>query len=158
MSYYDELTEKHRAKLKLNPWKGLFQSACYEVDALRQQLAASEQARAEPFGANLIAIERARQQSVEKYGSWHDDEHRDGSLRVVAAKLCCIGTDAHVEDALDRSMWNLERHPQIKRLVIAGALIAAEIDRIQRIATHARQPDPSAAPASAQPERREGGA
>ena len=95
------------------------------------------------YGIELIDAERERQITVEKFGNWHDDEHKDGSLRVVAAMLACIGTDAHVEDALDRTPWGLERHNEERRLVIAGALIAAEIDRLQRIKDYARQPEPT---------------
>jgi hypothetical protein len=85
-------------------------------------------------GIQLIAAERARQVTQEGYSSDHDDEHKDGSLRVVAAMLACEGTDASVEDALERDDWGLLRHDPIRRLEIAGALLAAEIDRLQRAA------------------------
>lgn len=91
-------------------------------------------------GVELIAIER--QEQIEKHG-WtkeHDIGHRRGALRVVAATLCCIGTDAIVNDHLERGSgenpWGLEvklrgEENSIHILKVAGALIAAEIDRIQ---------------------------
>ena len=112
------------------------------------------------WATRQIAVERRRQVSDEKYGPWHDDEHTDGSLRVVAAKLCCEGTDAHVEDSMDRDDWTLLRHPLERRLVIAAALIAAEMDRIQRAKDYVRQEPPTSQPADqarAQRPAQEGG-
>jgi hypothetical protein len=115
---------------------------------LQRDAAELKQLRAAKPGwaASEIDAERKRQVSDEKYNSWHDDEHTDGSLRVVAAILCCADTDAHVEDALGRSDWNLLRHSIERRLVIAGALIAAEMERIQRAKNYAKQPEPTSQP------------
>ncbi len=84
-------------------------------------------------GASLIAAERERHS-----GSWtseHDDGHTDGSLAVIAATIAVDGTDAKVVDPLDRGSghdpWGLisKHHDRLRQLTIAGALIAAEIDR-----------------------------
>ena len=83
-------------------------------------------------GVGRIAKERFRQISQEGWDASHDDTHTDGSLRVVAAMLSVKDTDATVEDPLDRDDWNLGRHPLERRLEIAGALIAAELDRVER--------------------------
>lgn len=85
-------------------------------------------------GIELIAEERQRQIDVEGWSLEHDDDHLYGTLAVVAAQLAVAGTDATVMDPLDRSSWGLvEKHQdRTRRLVIAGALIAAEIDREQR--------------------------
>ena len=92
-------------------------------------------------GIELIAEERAEQIGKHGWTPEHDDTHTDGSLRVVAATLACDGTDAAVTDPLDRGSdcdpWGLLEKLQgdenrVHRLAVAGALIAAEIDRIQR--------------------------
>ena len=94
-------------------------------------------------GIELIAEER--QEQIEKH-NWtpeHDDGHRYGELVKVAAILAVNGTDAIVEDNDDYStgedVWGLEDklsgdETAIHRLAVAGALIAAEIDRLQRSA------------------------
>ena len=91
-------------------------------------------------GIELIAEERQKQIEKNGWDSNHDDLHTDGSLRVVAATLCAVGTDATVLDPLERGTlqnpWGLEeklREDHVRRLKVAGALIAAEIDRIQRL-------------------------
>jgi hypothetical protein len=87
----------------------------------------------------MIKAERDRQ--IRK--GWtpeHDDSHFDGSLRVVAAVCACDGTDAKVDDALERGSWGIvskwgtsgSKPNRIRILVIAAALLVAEIERIQR--------------------------
>lgn len=90
-------------------------------------------------GIELIAKERQRQIHVKRWSPAHDDEHIDGSLRVAAAMCACDGTDANVEDPLGRDWGITKRHgykgeepDEIHLLAVAGALIAAEIDRLQR--------------------------
>lgn len=92
-------------------------------------------------GVEIIAQERAEQISKHRWLPSHDDMHTDGSLRVVAAVLACDGTDAIVSDPLDRGSefnhWGLREKltgddNRVHRLAVAGALIAAEIDRINR--------------------------
>jgi hypothetical protein len=101
-------------------------------------------------GAELITQERQRQIDAEGYTPEHDDEHTYGTLAVVAATLACDGTDAVVVDQLGRGTaddpWGLlSKHgyqaggDEIHSLVIAGALIAAEIDRLQRQASAVEQ-------------------
>lgn len=93
-------------------------------------------------GIELIAEER--QEQIEKH-NWtpaHDDEHDYGELRKMAAILAVNGTDAAVIDDYGdfesgNNTWGLEDKLDgdkniIHRLKVAGALIAAEIDRIQR--------------------------
>lgn len=92
-------------------------------------------------GIELITAERVRQQAVEGWTPEHDDKHRDGALAIQAAALAIDGTDARITHM---EMWPTERvdpwklvekhHGNwIRELVIAGALIAAEIDRQQRM-------------------------
>jgi hypothetical protein len=88
-------------------------------------------------GAELISLERARQRYTEGYSLTHDDGHIFGELAVQAAALAVHHTDAVVTlDGEQSDLWKLlceERDAGvIRNLVKAGALIAAEIDRLQR--------------------------
>lgn len=97
-------------------------------------------------GIELIAAERKRQVEGEGWTPEHDDEHSDGSLAVAAV---CYATQANQglyydgkklrEAALQhwpwsRTWWKPSPENRVRELVKAGALIAAEIDRIQRSA------------------------
>jgi hypothetical protein len=101
-------------------------------------------------GIDLIAKERQRQIEQENWTPEHDDDHTYGDLAVVAATLACDGTDAVVIDPLERGTaddpWGLiKKHgyqggaDPIRKLSIAGALIAAEIDRLLRASRTAHE-------------------
>lgn len=82
---------------------------------------------------SIELIARERQKQDREWGDDHDAQHTAGDLGVAAAVLACSGTDAKVKDPLERDGWGLvEKHGagSLKSLVIAGALIAAEIDRV----------------------------
>jgi len=106
-------------------------------------------------GAELIAQERKRQQDEEGYDERHDDHHRLGEL--VHAAICyaaeAVGEDVYfahssglpflqdepetVGGHYDPFPWHKKddkrgKHDRKKLLVIAGALIAAELDRMER--------------------------
>ena len=96
-------------------------------------------------GAELISAERKRQIEVEGWTPEHDDQHRECEL--LDAALCYAGmagsqimdADRGVEafDGLleawpwEDAWWKPSTDP-IRNLEKAGALIAAEIDRLQR--------------------------
>lgn len=96
-------------------------------------------------GAELIAAERQRQMDVEGWTPEHDDGHAEGDL--VEAALCYatgdpdwwpwrvtlapVDYDHGVDPEVEYDGWNPSQDP-IRNLVKAGALIAAEIDRLQR--------------------------
>ncbi len=105
-------------------------------------------------GVDLIADERKRQVEVEKWTAQHDDDHEDGELANAAA---CYASNHEVhrkhplrggfvplwpwEDKWDkRAKRPVNASPlmvedgesRIRELTKAGALIAAEIDRLQR--------------------------
>lgn len=95
-------------------------------------------------GTELIAAERQRQISAEGWTRQHDDEHDDASLSRAAA--CYLDRAARQATGWpigtwnqrppenwpwDRSWWKPDTNP-VRNLVKAGALIAAEIDRLQR--------------------------
>lgn len=96
-------------------------------------------------GVELISKERYRQERVEGWTPAHDDGHADGTLTAAA---CCYaalarrqadGTIRTPADHIgapsgwpwDWDWWKPTDDP-IRNLVKAGALIAAEIDRLQR--------------------------
>lgn len=96
-------------------------------------------------GIEMIAAERERQISRENWTSEHDDEHKDGELAIAAACYASpqtfykmIWKNTSVISFVDPFPWEPEfdkrtKHDRKKCLAIAGALIAAEIDRLNRI-------------------------
>ena len=95
-------------------------------------------------GASMIAAERQRQISSEGWTPEHDDEHDSGEMADAARAYifwpfdgpCPVKTEAEPPSTWpwDESWWNPK--DRISNLVRAGALIAAEIDRLQRAAGH----------------------
>jgi hypothetical protein len=101
-----------------------------------------------------IAAERRRQVEVEGWLPEHDDEHADGSLGQVAA--CYADPDRPMGQASNypnRGMHEIPQRwpaswghrwwkPKDRRrdLIRAGALIVAEIERLDRAALLAAEP------------------
>jgi len=101
-------------------------------------------------GAELIADERRRQIEVEGWTAEHDAGHAPFSMAIAGAcyaldlKASIVLCTDHrhenfiVNDALDclwpwdMEWWKPTPNDPIRQLVKAGALIAAEIDRLQR--------------------------
>ncbi len=96
----------------------------------------------------LIGNERLRQMIEEGFDSGHDNQHHNGELLKAAISygLAAIMQDRQsypdsVRDTLnktaeqlwpwDLSWWKPTPRDRVRQLVKAGALIAAEIDRIQ---------------------------
>lgn len=92
-------------------------------------------------GIELIAEERKRQVEVEFWSAEHDDEH--GDSQMADAAMCYIArainnvsefthplTQPHAWP-WDAEWWKPSDNP-VRNLVKAEALIAAEIDRLQR--------------------------
>lgn len=94
-------------------------------------------------GVELIADERERQISQEGYDAQHDDDHDCGELADAA--ICYALEAGSLADGFtlntksiaflehwpfDLGWWKPSDDP-IRNLVKAGALIAAEIDRLQ---------------------------
>jgi len=93
-------------------------------------------------GATLIQKERQRQIESENWTQEHDDEHVMGEMigaaMTYAGHALEIVSDEEIEGAdaveywpWDMNWWKPSSDP-IRNLVKAGALIAAEIDRLQR--------------------------
>lgn len=118
-------------------------------------------------GIDRIAVERQRQVVVEKWTAEHDDEtHTDGALAMVAALYAApdvlyakndYANEVHFVDPWPEG-WGDKRpyadrgnvllpnselpaDERIRQLEKAGALIAAEIDRLLRMETHAAKQD-----------------
>jgi hypothetical protein len=104
-------------------------------------------------GADLIAFERDRQLTDEGFTPDHDDQHVDGQLMWAAAAYLLTGNFSIQGEDISERVWPWAvrvneddprqllgwRPPEnrVQGLVKAGALIAAEIDRLIR-----REPPP----------------
>lgn len=93
-------------------------------------------------GIELIAQERKRQVSQEGWSAGHDDEHDEGQMARAAA---CYALPENIRAWVlkgyailhqiwpwDDEWWKPTPDDRVRELVKAGALIAAEIDRLQR--------------------------
>jgi hypothetical protein len=102
-------------------------------------------------GVELIAEERSRQISQEGWTPEHDDEHRNAEMANAAACYARMPHAPYVTGIMpasprspeqrvviphrwpwDAEWWKPCPTDRVRELVKAGALIAAEIDRLQR--------------------------
>ncbi len=96
-------------------------------------------------GVELIKEERQRQIEVEGWTPEHDDKHTEGSLSDAAAVYAALPTNIYFHDKqyVDQhrfiELWPWDKDwlkptpdDRVRELVKAGALIAAEIDRLNR--------------------------
>ena len=117
---------------------GAIRIHCSETDSQTVPLYAHPvPARELTNAADSVLAERRRQIEAEGYSPDHDDEHTAGELAQAAADLCVDGTDFRVVDPDGDEMlgWGLteaHRSDRRRQLVIAGALVLAEIERIDR--------------------------
>lgn len=102
--------------------------------------------------ARDVLAERQRQISAEGWTPEHDDEHDSGSMAIAAACYAIADRkDVQVQTLNIRMLWrwtgwaDLWFKPKDRRhnLVRAGALIIAEVERIDRAALKGEQPEPS---------------
>ena len=91
-------------------------------------------------GAERIAAERERQVSAEGWSAEHDATHRKQELAIAAA-VYAMPEPMRENTVLGRSLrhifwpwgshwWKPSPDDRVKELAKAGALIAAEIDRL----------------------------
>lgn len=78
-----------------------------------------------------VLLERQRQVEQEGWTPEHDDSHANGALAIAAAHYAVEHTDARVNDPHDVSGW-IKPTTERRNLVKAGALILAEIERLDR--------------------------
>lgn len=94
-------------------------------------------------GIEIISDERTRQVALERFNPLHDAQHHRGELATAAACYAGIaGAQAKFKSVgisgvkppnhwpFERESWKPADDP-VRTLAKAGALIAAEIDRIQ---------------------------
>ena len=97
-------------------------------------------------GVRMILEERQRQIEKEGWSDAHDDGHRVGELALAAVCYAApypiyIRPLAPASEGIrfvDPWPWakqwdKRKKHGRLKQLAIAGALIAAEIERLQRL-------------------------
>lgn len=97
--------------------------------------------RSKMVGVDRIARERRRQVEVEGWTPEHDDGHTDGILALAGAAMAVesTGPEGHVRsDLFGAHPWVgdlVDKHhgDPIRCLEVAGALIAAEMDRLERM-------------------------
>lgn len=89
-------------------------------------------------GIELIAEERQRQIEEEGWTQEHDKEHKDGELSLAA--ICYTLHDKYrpigyppIPWPWSEEYWKPAPEDRVKELTKAGALIAAEIDRLQNL-------------------------
>lgn len=94
-------------------------------------------------GIELITEERNRQIAEEGWSPEHDDEHINHEI-AIAAVCYALPEEVHYPDMgiwvterdemwpWDLKWWKPSPNDRVRELVKAGALIAAEIDRLQR--------------------------
>jgi hypothetical protein len=100
-------------------------------------------------GVSLIAAERQRQMDVEGWAPEHDNEHIMGEMIgaavTYAAHALEIVSDHEIQGADNEGWWPWDESwykpspDPIRNLEKAGALIAAEIDRLKRQADRTRR-------------------
>lgn len=113
-----------------------------EIEELRGQQTYTATRIEPPTGVELIAKERARQISQEGWTPEHDDKYESGQLAKAAA---CYSIPNVLEYLPSGGMsllmriwpgkmqnWKPTPNNRIRELTKAGALIAAEIDRLLR--------------------------
>lgn len=91
-------------------------------------------------GTELIAEERHRQIEKEGWTSQHDDKHNDGDLAAAGGCYAITTFNNTIDPRImppqwwpfEERWWKPTPDNKIKQLQKAGALIAAEIDRLNR--------------------------
>lgn len=91
-----------------------------------------------PSGADLIAAERNRQIDEEGWTAEHDSIHKAGELAMAAISYVAVSylqTSQYADELwpFEPEWFTPDHHRTVPNLVKAGALIAAEIDRLQQI-------------------------
>lgn len=90
------------------------------------------------YGTERITAERAQQIEVEGWTPDHDDAHDKGQMAGAAACYAIAGVHHWAREQAIASFWPWDKEwwkpsdDPIRNLEKAGALIAAEIDRLKR--------------------------
>lgn len=129
---------------------GTFCAVCDTKTIRIAELEATNARLLEAYSKAITDVINERQRQIEKEG-WslnHDDEHDDGEMARAAACYAACGSVTSIESAfrmsdLLKELWPWSRDwwkPKDPRrdLVRAGALILAEIERIDRASATAK--------------------
>lgn len=81
--------------------------------------------------AEQAVIAERRHQIAKGWTPEHDDQHDDGEIRIQAGYLLAGHNIRHPRTG-ERTWVDPERHNMRERLVIAAALLIAEIERLDR--------------------------
>lgn len=143
-----EVNPEIASKMAFRPNLTGFPSAV-DLDAQMNELRIQEvtSGTSELNGAQLIMQERNRQIYSEEWDAPHDDMHQDGELpdagisyALEAVRIIQRDPESRTHTALISMFWPEEwsewwkpTADPIRNLVKAGALFAAEIDRLQRL-------------------------
>lgn len=107
-----------------------------KVDTLARYLRHKIISQGYSEGISLIAQERLRQVLEEGWTSQHDDNHTERQLATAAVSYIVVNDDYQGDYGEQIFPWDKEwwkPKDEISNLVRAGALIAAEIDRLLRL-------------------------
>jgi hypothetical protein len=117
------------------------------MEGRRRMPESQESAAYQQDGAALIAAERQRQIDVEGWTPEHDAEHAEDDL--VEAAVCYalayrsddppFNGDPHGIHWPWEERWWKPSDDHVRNLVKAGALIAAEIDRLQAVSAPTKE-------------------
>lgn len=107
------------------------------IDDMKKRIAELEARAFNPAILDVIA-ERQRQQSVEGWTPEHDDEHSGGEMALAASSYALYAHRKPIAPAIPfnwpwEPVWFKQQGAR-RDLVKAGALILAEIERIDRAA------------------------
>jgi hypothetical protein len=92
-------------------------------------------------GIELIAEERNRQIEMEGFTTSHDEKETNGQLAIAAANYALPHEERQLDNTFvgvplnwpwEKSWWKPTPENRIRELQKAGALIAAEIDRLNK--------------------------
>lgn len=78
---------------------------------------------------DLIAKERTRQVEAKGFTHVHDDEHDHGEIAQAASEFAAPYSIGLAPDSW--AYWR-DNHTRMEQLAIAGALIVAEMERLDR--------------------------
>ncbi|MDU7352878.1 MAG: ead/Ea22-like family protein [Citrobacter freundii] len=134
LALLDELETKEEQRAN---WFQMAQKLGEDLDVAEKRIAELEARAFNPAILDVIA-ERQRQQSVEGWTPEHDDEHSDGEMALAASSYALYAHKKPIAPAIPYNWpWEPEWFKQQgarRDLVKAGALIMAEIERIDRAA------------------------
>ena len=128
---YSEPQESTKVK---DPLDVAAREAAARIEALEAEVARYREAQNQA-AADVLA-ERARQVSAEGWSADHDDAHFDGAIARAAASYA-LASAGYLHLGAEIWPWDakwLKSTNQRRDLVKAGALIIAEIERLDRAA------------------------